>query len=839
MGRFLPRQSIYNPIGLVTQPNKYGQYPSGACKVAQNMLLRNPGELVQAPDVQQLLTPGSNTQTIYKVIPDENPDASGGGIHTLQAAGSSWAVYINGALGVLFGSATDAFSNTGRISSARVADRIIVNGNFGCLVRDPTPIAYSYRDAGFHQVSVVGIGAVDDGDGWFPGGSMVAYVACAVRRYSDDYTLRSAPSTPLKHWLSAADPGPWTLSVDIRWNNAQTIFAGDIIELYRTDILTTGSGDTDPGATFKLVYEHVVTSGEAAAASVQIEDVQRPIFASNQTPGRELYTNPGQDGPDYANYRPPIAKCIASFKGFAFYGNTTEPAQLVFSVPAGLGHVDEAEDAGVAEVVFREKGIGERSGSGTRTSGSPTVTGISAAEMVGIKVGQQTLFGVPAIATVIAVGASSFTLDVNYNSSGSTWELSDMLEINGVPYRIESGRIFVAVLAGTYQIECDVAIPYRSISSFQREFMQAFEFTIQASKYPLDTPMTVRATNGANYSPPLPEITAAVKTIQPIVKKNRLAWAKEQQPEHCPGVNETFVGFGDLLGMNATRDALWIWCTDGLFRLSGNAGAFGFGQWQVDYANSSLILAAPQASSVMNEMLYGQTNIGFVEIDSAGQVVNLTDKVIGDLIQGLRYVQTCELIVECNERTGEVLVALGEQAVGSSTVYVFNARTRGWTTLGSNGTNLSNITAIAMQRFPSSSGQARILFAVRPVASVAPVVSGWDHPTNYLAGEVQYQPIYGDDPLELKDWLWADYVFDASSAGKQFDPTWNGTKFGGTVTAEGFDQGSYARAGCPREVAKSLSVSPGLRAIAAGTTQARFQGLSVPLKKRTNAGKKR
>lgn len=836
MGLFLPRQAILAPVGLVTQPNQYAQYPSGACKVAQNVTLRNPGELVQAPDVQATLTLGNIGDIIHKLIPMAS--AFGGFVYSVVRNGTSWSLYANNTLCALVGSATNAFAADGFISSAQVSDRLVLNGAFGCLVVDPPPASSTvFRESGLTQPTISFISAVDGGSGWFNGGSMVSYTACFVRRFSDDYTVRSTPSAPVKFFFDSSITTPYNLTVTIDWASSLIILPGDIVELYRTDILQTTNPYADPGATFKLVQEYTLTNGDAGATIVSLKDAQPPIYGSYKTAGRELYTNPGQDGEEYANKRPPIAKCIESFKGFAFYGNTTEPAQLVFSVPGGLGDVSEAAAAGMAVTTFREKGIGIRRGSGTITNGSPTITGISAAEIVGLKIGQAWVNGTGfpgPFNRITAVGATTVTLNVNANANAGTWQFEDVLEINGVSYAIDSGIGLSNSLGGLMDIECDQALPFTN-----PRFMLSFEFTLSVNKHPMNASFTVRATNGANYSPPVPEYTATVKTLTPIVKKNRIQWSKEQQPEHCPSVSEDFVGFGDVLAFNATRDAMWIWCSDGLFRLSGNAGALGLGAWQVDYANSTVLLAAPQASTVLNEFLYAYTNDGFVEIDSAGVPRNITDKVIGDLLPGTRFVADPDIIVERNETDAEILLTIGDAATGSNTVYVFNAVQRGWTTLGNNGLLLSAITAMAMQRHPSSGGARPLIGVYRGAFSQAPAHSGWNNPAAFLTAEIRYQPIYGDDPLELKRWLWGDYLFDSGSNGRTFVPTWNGTQFGGTVTVEAFDQGGYARAGVPREVGSSHSISPGLRAISSGATPVRFQGLSVPVKQRTNQGKKR
>lgn len=840
MGNFLPRQTITAPIGLVTQPNQYNQYPSGAGRIVRNLVMRNPGELVQAPDVQSVQSVGAANNIIHKLAPLDD-----GHVYSFHENSGTWSVRENNnsvtwiANNAAVSSESNAFPANGKVSWARVAERMLVNASAGFLVCDymaPNSVGErGLRHAGLCQpiLQYSGDPFVDDGAGWLADNQMVGYTCCFVREFADGYKLRSVRSPPIKI-RPISGTGPYNIQLIANWSD-NALVVGDQVELYRTDTLNTDSDLADPGDVFKLILTITLTSSNISNAFVTVKDVQPNVAGTLEAAGDELYSNPGQEGSTYENRRPPMAACVASFKGFAFYGNTTERAKFTFSVPGGWGSQAYAVDAGLAVATFKKYGIGTRTGSGTITNGSPTVTSVSTADMVGVVVGQNWGGGAQfaGTATVVSVGATSFTMSANASSGGSGWVLYDVMEINGTKYPWIDALFVSGLLDGLYEMTLD-----QTIALLSNDFLSAFEMSLERNYPPFNTNITVRATNGANYSPVLPEIGATVKTIAPLVRKNRIQWSKEQQPEHCPSASEDFVGFGEIYSMRATRDAIWIACSDGLFRLSGHAGAFGHGSWQVDYANSSLLLAAPQASTTMNEFWYGYTNIGFVEVDSAGNWLNLSDKFIGDLLPGQKYSATRSIVVECNEKDQEILVQLGDNGAGSSnTVYVFNTKQRGWTTLGGNGANLSNITALAMQRSPSS-GEPRVLFGVSPLAGGTPSYSGWNNPTSFLAHELRLQPIYGDEPLELKRWLWADYLFDMGSNGKQITPQWNGITFGGNVTIEAFDQGAYARAGCPREVARSHSISPGFLG-ASGSTQSRFQGFSIPLKQSTNQSKKR
>jgi len=95
-----------------------------------------------------------------------------------------------------------------------------------------------------------------------------------------------------------------------------------------------------------------------------------------------------------------------------------------------------------------------------------------------------------------------------------------------------------------------------------------------------------------------------------------------------------------------------------------------------------------------------------------------------------------------------------------------------------------------------------VLFGVTPLGGTAPSYSNWTDTGTYLVPTVEYQPIYGDDPLSLKQWIWADYLFAGGSATKTITPLWNGVS-SGTATIADQEGTGYARAGVPRSAAIS------------------------------------
>lgn len=842
---FRPRQTIVAPIGLVTQPNAYGVYPSGALKRADNVSMRNVGELVQMPGSQNTVSvPVSFTGAIPKLVALDNG-------HVVAVAGSSTAQPYADATGYTFqgnptGNPLTSFSPTStRICAARLAERLTLNSPTCCLVTDSMSPSTSgdrvFRRAGMLQPGNVGFSFASPGP--VPDDVAVGYRVCFRRDFSDGYFVRSVPSPLMAVGNNLGASEAVTLTIVLSNTGLQ---AGDIVEVYRTDgVPITTAFMPSVGQTLKRIAEHPLTSAEVAGTFYTFTDTQEFVPGTTTTPGEELYTNPYQETEQYANRTPPVVQTLGVFKGYQFYGDTTDRPFAEFTCAGGIGQQSEAVAEGISATSFKANALGERSATGSRTSGSPTITGVSAADMVGIKPGQKLkngTAGFPATTYVSAVnaGAGTITMDGNATSTaGATaYLLQDTLEINGGKFPFSSlPELAGALAAMTPPLEVSINTQAGALASGQSYTIGAkirIEPALTGDNF--YNPLTVRATNGANYSPALPEITATAKSITGVRIRNHLVWSKEQQPEHVPTAHEAWVGNGAIIALNPTRDALWIWCTDGLYRLSGSGGADGLG-WGIDLVSTTLILAAPQASAVLGEIVYGYTNQGFVGVDSAGNIDYLTDQKIGNLLPGAQYAETLNTICEANETDDEVVLGLGENGGRNSHIlWVYNSKQRGWTRLNTTDSAFRFVTAMAMQR-STSSGEPRLLFAIAPNGAIlAPQYSGWNGST-YLQCAAEYQPIYGDDPLSLKQYIWCDFIFATGSNGKTLVPLYNSVTTG-QVTITDFQNSGYARSGVPRRFAVAHSISAGFEQLA-GSVQSRFQGISIAFNERTSQSKKR
>lgn len=835
-----PRETIVHPVGQVTQPNKFGWYVDGSLEHAINCVMRNPGELGAAPGMFTPSNAGNIDYTVKKLFA-----LDAGHVYTwvvLNAFGL-WAVNEN--VSGAFNAATPGFpyapgflySPTGRIFPVRAKDRMFVNSRGGVQVGNTmaptTTPERTLRSAGMVQPNIrtaIPFG----GGGTLPANVNVNYCVIATRTYADGYKIVSVPSPYVQISTgSGLSDGFLIVSVPLGF-----MLAGDVYELYRSDgisnLTQTLTNVPDPGATMKLVGSHTLTSTDIAAQSYSFTDVNvmgdAPTYV---TSGRELYSNPFFGGSTNVNRQPPTSQCLANYDGRVFYGNTSERPKLTFTVPGGVG---SSANVALQTTYWLTNGIGTRTGAGTITGGSANITGVAAGLFVGLKPGQRwnggaAFAGSPEIIALNA-GTGVITLSANAAGAGAAWSVTDVLEINGIRYTFGSYGGLLLVLANQqlFEVTADRAVNMITSSSAYVTGLELNIEPIHPSSFIFSNnvngpqTMDIRATNGANYNPPIPEmyttypVQSTPTTLSQIVRKNRVTWSKDQQPEHVnPGANENFVGLREIIAMASTREAVWFACLDGTFRMTGING-----QYRFDQVDSTNIICAPQCMTALNEDVYVYTNFGMIQMNSESRQ-NLTDQIIGDQLVGPEFLETSDRILQANENDLEIVY---RDNLSANKLWIYATREGGgWTTLENNDAQLSNITALAYQRNPAS-GDPKLLVGVSPLAAIACTWSGWGNTAAYLVMDFQFQPVYDKDPLGLKQWLEGSFIFDAGNTGKTLVPIWNSTPIGSAKIVQ-YQNAAYARAGVPRANSISATLAAGAKTITAGSVQPRFLGLSL------------
>lgn len=822
------RQTVLKPLGLITRPNEYGQYAAGALAVANNVLFRSAGEMQLTKGLAGPVALGGASDVVRKLFVLDS-----GTVWSATRDGvGSWTLRFGTSTAPLPIGSADVFSNTGFIYPLRMRDHFLVNSTLGMLVSDvmaPASAAdRTFRMVGLPQPQIATFTAVSAAAGAVAAGTTVGYCVLYKRSFAKGYDVVSTPSLVMRYVNSSG--GAVNPQLTLVWDTSAItgLKGGDIVEVYRTDAVAATLSTTDPGTTCKLVLQHVLSLAEAAAGTVTLTDTQVP-GPLGTTEGRDLYTNPGQQGALAANRQPNVSKLTASYKGYAFYANVTERPIWTLKVPAGMSN----SSPGLSTDYERTHGLGTRTITATTVAGNPTVSGVSAAHLQGIVAGQMLLSGSggsfpPAVFTVQSVNTGAGTITFTGNATagvvGATLVIADRFEIDsgGSVQTFTGLGSFVEALANlrVYELTANQTVA-GTISTATPATLAASGFTLTVEPYrPSTAILTIRGTNGANYEPPIPEIGSAVTTYTQTRRPNMLQWSHSQQPEHVPPSNSAFIGAGEIVGLASTRDALWIFCTDGLFRLSGDAG-----QWRIDQLDTTLILSAPQCATVLRDSVYAYTNRGLVRIADDG-FDELSDVTIGDILPGPAYYETAALIVERDETNDEIWVIDTGVSGGPPVVFLYNTLYQCWSKLSA----FTDVTALAYQRIPTDPAtQANGWMVVgQSPSGDQPTYARFDQTaSSTLAATVQFQPFYEQDPMQLKQWIDVTWVFGLADAGRTLSSSWLGVADGSNTLTAWLNGDARATFGVPRSAAVAPAISPGFVISSGAFATPVLKGLSV------------
>lgn len=764
-----PRLTTLAIKGLVTTPNEYGVYPEGSCQVLENWRAESMNQWTVVRNRFQIIQSGVTNDRIKRVVA-----LSPGVFLTIQSnsAGTTWSVYRNGDSANSFTvnsplSLSSLFESGGYLTSIVTRARCFLNSRKGLLVLDDLNPASSasrvFRAPGLPAPSY---GSVTSTAGdTIPNNTVFCYQAVIRRMSADGYVMVSTPSAPIR--VLNASGSSREFSFTIWWYNGSggefDYAEGDIFELYRSSGLAATDYSADPGTSMRLVASAPLDSVDIFNRNAALTDRQPMVAPLYETSGEEIYTSPYQDGSTGANLPPPVCKAMAQWGNYTFYGNITDGPSWRFDVPAGVF------DSGASAVTpwVRRYGIGLRRLSGVSFSiGSPTITGVSAADIVGIKVGQTYWSGTgwPAGTKVIAVGATTITLASNAVANGSSTVsgIADVLEINGVG--VEITRAIDVVSGGYFWLDGDMAffpsesLPTGGYSSL--DFMTGITVLLQPRRNGVYPTLSIRATNGANYSPPLPDIGASPTVVSTVERPNFFRWSKQNQPEAVPSANEGIIGAGSIIRFLATTDCLWALCTDGAYRVSGEAGV-----WRSDLIDPTFVPVAPDACCVLNDIVYAYTARGFCSL--AGITTSLITRGVLDAeFPGQPFTESPLIHLCANPATEEIMVIFEAAAQGGdSRNYLYSTLYKQWSTIVFSDNKLTAGASAAS----ATAGIPNYMVFGAQVSGGPPKTFSWDDKgiaAQPLRPQPAFtlQPLYAGDPLTLKRWIDATWVFNLVQA---------------------------------------------------------------------------
>ncbi len=795
------RETSVSPLGVITQPNVYGQYPAGALKQGVNVFMRSPG----------IITPQPVKVTNQNVHSGTTADcerffAIGSQFLSLSLdSGSLYLDWLDGTAGhapvpVTLPSnySLNVTAGTARIDEAR--GRAFLTAFNGMLAFDSTgsttPRQAGLPPPGGLQLNFQTSTAAQS----MPTGQQARYAATFSATPSTGYAIESVATLPIVIKNTSGSTVDNIVQVDFAASGIlDFIAAGYIVNLYRTDMQPIA---TDPGEKFFLVNSYTITGTDISNKYALIRDT-----TPNLATGVELYTNADLSD-NGANLVPGQMYDLFNFKSYTFGVENSLPAFLSVRVNSTIGLLTTA--------AMRLSGVGLRVITGTRTSTTSTVSAVSAADMVGIVVGQRltgaTYVSGASFSTILTVSATSFTIDETFNSTVTgTLNVFDVMKIGSAIVPIPNYPAFLVALQ-TANPATNVMV-YSGTEGTQTATQDGVGFVLSRPSYN-DGLFLVRATNGQNYSPQLPALTASALTSTFDTRANRISWSKQDQPEAWPPLNEIFVGSGTIYRCIVRRNDVLVFASDGLWTMSGEGGS-----WRADLLDPKCILVARDACNILDGNVYANTNNGFLRVTEGNEVAPLSKGVIGDTVNGDIFRNTWDKWIACDETNNDVWFTDGD-ATASST-WIFNTLT----------TSFQQNSDTAFTGYATYSPYYRGMYFASIPDVITPLPSIiYKFSTTAVRQDVyvDYQPFTGDgEPFTLKQFIDFDLLFQDIGE----DPPTLTTRLSENnvqlLTAVGDTVDFRAKAGITRDYALAPRLCPGFTTASQNNDPWQFIGVSA------------
>jgi len=199
--------------------------------------------------------------------------------------------------------------------------------------------------------------------------------------------------------------------------------------------------------------------------------------------------------------------------------------------------------------------------------------------------------------------------------------------------------------------------------------------------------LTIQATHGSEYSPPLPGFDGVPLPFGQDVWPGAIYWSKPDEPEHVRSIDYAFVGDQgkDLLGLLPTRDALFILKEDGIYRLTGANGS-----WRVDPFDPTARCVLPGSVRALRGrgVFLGDRGVAMVSDEGVELVSATINDIVKPIVDALVANWASTGFYELSGMAGAHTSCVFEReseytlARGSATApLVYNDITGAWTTL--------------------------------------------------------------------------------------------------------------------------------------------------------------
>lgn len=230
----------------------------------------------------------------------------------------------------------------------------LTHANIGSAAVDPAATIYSYN---YRNITATGDQAFSTSLDTLvlsipPTSEELRVIKNNLFRISERLKIELAGVIPTSLQTAYITPYVLTEAANVRLNITipSTIDSDYFVQVYRTRNFTADGVQTlgDNGGIpvladdeMRLVYEAFPTSAQISAEQLIFIDTYPEALIENNT---NLYTNPVTgDGILQANYQPPFAKDINTFKNYTFYSNTRTKYQIPILQLLGVSNITSGD----------------------------------------------------------------------------------------------------------------------------------------------------------------------------------------------------------------------------------------------------------------------------------------------------------------------------------------------------------------------------------------------------------------------------------------------------------------------------------------------------------------
>lgn len=528
--------------------------------------------------------------------------------------------------------------------------------------------------------------------GFMSDGNTVAYRTVLKRVDANGVITRSAPSTPWYAINDSGNPGYVLVTgsfVYLDDKYPETYDEELYLEVYRTKqtAIANGPGDTmykvgesrfveyyNPSPPYGFLYWIVLNYSDKTVADSDL--------------GEYLYTSVSQQGLALQNIVPPAAHEVDLYNGSIFLGNC---------IPHPTTTIRKKNQ--FDDLSGESEGAGSRTATGDFTSGSDTITNVS--DTTGVEIGQRVYAATYTDTTTYVESKTSTTIVMSKNAlatnTGVSIDINDTItiQVDDVQHTYIQTNAWSFYKNSSYQLY-DVVLYIPDHVSHDEDYYPDYNYMVFEPTHPLGDPILVWATHGEDYEPALsgPSLEGGVITYAEDdgytdvskSESNYVYQSKAFQPEHFTLSDQRSIGNSSKIDRLVNlRDVNLIFKRDGLFGMFGYNADSG---WSTQTINNSVKILRPDAAVVVDDKVYAITETGFVIIDSAGTVTDLSRYLfhtnIKDALDALLNDATTETLgcwVAYDSKHQEVFFALSDVDYDYvDTLYVYNIITRSFTT---------------------------------------------------------------------------------------------------------------------------------------------------------------